>query len=173
MVHDWYSGESLLQSLNVLAVNLVLSEEDKQVADQHSTVPSFTTKTQHVLEQSSLLRSDNNEELVSFPWLLIALLNGNIMLINISSSGLLLASLTSGLPNEQRISDMGHNDCIQVSFSNLGLVRIFTSILIFFNFKLSIFCVGRCCHGGARPWWVDLQGLTLFDLIVRYWFLNS
>merc|ERR1712004_224908 len=29
-------------------------------------------------------------------------------------SGLLLASLTSGLPNEQRNGDMGHNDRIQV-----------------------------------------------------------
>ena len=57
----------MLQSLNVLAVNLVLSEEDKQVGDQHSTVPSFTTRTHHVLEQSSFLRSDKNEELVTFP----------------------------------------------------------------------------------------------------------
>ena len=72
------------------------------------------------------------------------------MLINLSSLGLLLASLTGGLPKEQRISDMGHNDCIQVSLPNLGLERIFTSILIFF-LKCAIFCVGRCCHGGARP----------------------
>ena len=47
-----------------------------------------------------------------------------------------MASLTSGLPNEQRISDMGHNDCIQVSLLNLGLQWIFTSIL---NFSISNF----------------------------------
>ena len=36
----------------------------------------------------------------------------------------------------------------------------------FFNFKFSIFCEGRCCHGGARPWWVDLQGGTYNDFSI-------
>ena len=86
------------------------------------------------------------------------------MLINLSSLGLLLASLTSGLPNEQRISDMGHNDCIQVSLPNLGVVRIFTALFIFFRFQIfNILC--RL----VLPWGYPslMSGLAGFDLIVR------